>query len=99
MATPRKRTSGFSEKTVEETKVEEFLEEAAQEVFEAISQKEEPAPPIPVVIESIVPTEDPGPRFVEKAPEPAVPAVTPQPPQPVAPRRHPRNIPKFSRTK
>jgi hypothetical protein len=99
MATPRKRTSGFSEKPAEEIKVEEFLDEAAQEVFEAVSQKEEPASPIPVVIESITPTEDPGPRFVEKAPEPVAPVAAPQPLQPVAPRRHPRNIPKFSRTK
>jgi outer membrane biosynthesis protein TonB len=107
MATPRKRSSSFTkppEEVTEETQLSEFLDEVATEMFETISQKEEEALPEPepvekpFVEESIIPTEDPGPRFI---PEPTPPPVTkaPEPPKPVAPRRHPRNIPKFSRYK
>ena len=102
MATPRKRptSQGFSsaeeeQQPVETAPIEETPDSTSQKMFETFSRIVE-APP--QIIEEIVPTEDPGPRFVEPvAPTPA-PAVTPAP-QPVAPRRHPRNIPKFSRTK
>jgi hypothetical protein len=116
MATPRKRSSGFTkpaEEVTEEVKVEELLDEVATEMFETISQKEEevkeePAPQpkvsTPVIIESITPVEDAGPRFVEvepeKEPEQAVkatsaaPARTPRNVHP--PKRHPRNVPKFT---
>ena len=105
MATPRKRSSNSTkppEEVTEETPLSEFLDEVATEMFETISQKEEedlPEPgPIekPFVEESIIPTEDPGPRFI---PEPLPVVKSPEPPKPVAPRRHPRNIPKFSRYK
>ena len=100
MATPRKRptSQGFlseeeEQQPIETTPIEEALESTSQKMFETFSHIVETPPQI---IEEIVPTEDPGPRFVEPAAPspPAVPA-----PQPVAPRRHPRNIPKFSRTK
>ena len=111
MATPRKRSTGFSEKPKEEiseeTKVEELLDEVATEMFETISHKEEEKPqaPLPVVLPPIVATEDAGPRFVEQ--QPPAPAPQPKAPQPKAaapklqppPKRHPRNIPKFSRYK
>lgn len=108
MATPRKRptNSGFTakkvEQTAEENEIKELLDEVATEMFETISQKEEPAPePEPYVPMDIVPTDDVGPRFVEPDPQPTVveQETTPQPLQPVAPRRHPRNVPKFSRYK
>jgi hypothetical protein len=105
MATPRKRSTGFSEKPKEEiseeTQVEELLDEVATEVFETISHKEEEKPqdPLPVILPPIAATEDAGPRFVEQppapAPQPKAAAPKIQPP----PKRHPRNIPKFSRYK
>jgi outer membrane biosynthesis protein TonB len=107
MATPRKRSSGFSEKPKEEISEEEqlseFLDEVATEMFETISQMEEEQPEQPKVEQpfvapSIIPAEDPGPRFIPE-PEPLPVDKTPKPPKPVAPRRHPRNIPKFSRYK
>ena len=99
MATTRKRASGFSEKPSEETQAEELLDEVATEMFETISRKEaEPSEPVrPVVIESIEPMDDPGPRFVDVVPEPTPEPKAPPVPKAVAPRRHPRNIPKFSR--
>ena len=82
--------------------VEEFLDESAREMFETISQTEdEPEAPLPVVLPEITPTEDVGPRFTEEPPAPSPQVVTPpatpqlQPP----PKRHPRNVPKFSRFK
>ncbi len=112
MATPRKRSSGFTkpvEEVTEEVKVEELLEEVATEMFETISQKEgevkeEPAPkvrvPVPAPVEEIMPVDDAGPRFIEVAPEPEVtPEViaTPSAPlQPHPPKRHPRNVPRFT---
>lgn len=104
MATTRKRTSGFNtkvEETPEEKEVEALLEAAADEVL--FEDK-----PVSVVIESIVPTEDVGPRFVET---PAVeneveePQLAPKPVRTSAPvkahppKRHPRNIPKYTRYK
>jgi hypothetical protein len=100
MATPRKRSSGFTANSEsEETKVEELLEEVSTEMFETILHKEEEVPaPKPFVEESIIPTEDVGPRFIPE-PSPIPVAKAPEPPKPVAPKRHPRNIPKFSRYK
>lgn len=102
MAT-RRRSSDFTEQAKEETvSVEEFLDESAREMFETISRtEEEPEAPLPVVLPEITPTEDVGPRFVEEPPTPSPQVVTPpatpqlQPP----PKRHPRNVPKFSRFK
>jgi len=105
MAAPRKRPStGFTAKPIEEKAIDSeqaaidtFLEEAAAEVFEVTEPEPEPEP-APFVEEAIAPTEDPGPRFVEVAtPGPA--PVAAAPPEPRAPKRHPRNIPKFSRIK
>ncbi len=82
--------------------VEEFLDESATEMFETISRTEKEAEaPLPVILPEITPTEDVGPRFVEEpptsTPKVATPPATPhlQPP----PKRHPRNVPKFSRFK
>ena len=110
MAT-RRRSSGFTPPKDEETPtIEDFLDAAATEMFETISREEEEAEakveekveaPLPVILPEITPTEDVGPRFVEEPPTPQPQAVTPpatpqlQPP----PKRHPRNIPKFSRYK
>jgi hypothetical protein len=116
MATTRKRSSGFTkpaEEVTEEAQLSEFLDEVATEMFETISQKEEeakeePAPQpkvsTPVIIESILPVEDVGPRFVDVEPEEelkqATKATTPTPaPAPRnahPPKRHPRNVPKFT---
>jgi hypothetical protein len=110
MAT-RRRSSGFTEQAKEETvSVEEFLDSHAREMFETISQteeepeakvKEKTEAPLPVILPEITPTEDVGPRFVEEPSTPSPQVVTPpatsqiQPP----PKRHPRNVPKFSRFK
>ncbi len=113
MATPRKRSSGFTNQAnevTEEAQLEEFLDVAASEVFESISQKEEETPeekqaekPLvekPFVEETITPTEDPGPRFLKKGEEiPPAPRSRPAPELKPAPKRHPRNVPKFSRTR
>lgn len=100
MATTRKRTSGFSEKPPEEVKeqqeVEQMLEAIAQETFENLSKEEESVPEF--IPQEIVPTEDVGPRFVESTPDP-IPAPTPVPQLKAPPKRHPRNVPKFSRHK
>ena len=104
MATTRKRTSGFSTDTETE---EQVLVEATEtlKVTEVTHEiiMEEPVDEVksePFVEQTIVPTEDPGPRFLD-APEES--ALAPEPKeaptlQP-APKRHPRNIPKFSRTR
>lgn len=99
--TRRKSSSGFTTPKKEEEEinsVEEFLEESAQEVLTVVSQLEEKVEAqAPAVLPEIVPTEDVGPRFVEQPtvsePEPQV--VIAQKLQP-PPKRHPRNIPKFS---
>ena len=108
MATSRRKTSGFTspDATEEVASVEEFLDENAREMFETISQTEsvtetKPAEVAPFVEQEIIPTEDLGPRFVTEVPTPQPQVVTPpatpqlQPP----PKRHPRNVPKFSRFK
>lgn len=113
MATPRKRSSGFTkpaEEITEEAQLSEFLDVVATEMFETISHKEEeeeekvtespaPAPALPVV-ESIAPSEDLGPRFVEKpAEEVKVVPQTSTAPVIHPPKRHPRNVPRFSPTR
>lgn len=102
MATTRKRTSGFSEKpkedeSTEQEEIEQMLDVLAQETFEEISQKEEIAPVF--VPQEIIPTDDAGPRFLDLE-VPATPeAARPEPQLKTPPKRHPRNIPKFSRFK
>lgn len=110
MATTRKRStsSGFSAPKSEEVKAEEaaiaeFLEESAREMFETISRSEEPVvEEKPFVAESITPTPDPGPRFLDKEPQPVATPVSPPQKEPgitLKPkpqRRHPRNVPRFS---
>ena len=112
MATPRKRspsgqTSGFGIESIEETSnvsekderenLEEFQEVAANDVFEMIEVAGEKAETVAFFEESIIPTEDPGLRFVETSEPPAA-ATLPVAPLKAPPRRHPRNTPKFSRT-
>lgn len=113
MPTPRKRnTSGFSQpekSEIDEAKeVEKFLDAAAAEMFETISREEEEAAveeevkvaAKPFVPQEIVPTEDPGPistpdEQITSTPVPKVEPVVLKAP----PKRHPRNVPKFSRHK
>jgi hypothetical protein len=101
MATTRKRTSGFSTNT--ETEEQFFIEatetlEVTEETHEIIM--EEPVAEVksePFVEQTIVPTEDLGPRFLETPPAPA-PEPKKAPTLQPAPKRHPRNVPKFSRS-
>ena len=108
MATTRKRSSGFTNESgsvSEEKQLEEFLDAAAVEMFETLSREEEASTEEtqvvkPFVEEIIVPTEDLGPRFLEKEAEPApAPKPTPAPELKPRPKRHPRNVPRFSRTR
>jgi hypothetical protein len=106
MATPRKRRSNSPVKVSEivEDFSQNFVEEEETEFFEMLKEAEKAVDvPEPVFRElSIAPTEDLGPRFVPSAqlptPQPATPPKSAEVPQPV-PKRHPRNIPKFSRHK
>lgn len=67
-----------------------MVEETVEETFEEVAPT-----PAPFVEETILPAEDPGPRFVVvEVPQPPLEAP---PAAPKAPKRHPRNIPKFSR--
>jgi hypothetical protein len=101
MATPKKRSStGFTtnppEEATEEKEVEEFLDAMAVETFAEIENQEEvKEEPKVEAIREIVPTEDPGPRFVEQPVTAAEPPAKPVKPE--QPRRHPRNIPRFTR--
>jgi len=102
MATTRKRTSGFSTDTETE---EQVLVEATEtlEVTEEVQEiiMEEPVAEVksePFVEQTIVPTEDSGPRFLEVPPA-AAPEPKKTPELKPAPKRHPRNVPKFSRSR
>lgn len=102
MATTRKRTSGFSEKPKEEEitekeEVEQMLDEIAQETFENLSKEEEAAPVF--IPQEVVPTDDVGSRFLDRLPEVKAEAPAPTLQLKAPPKRHPRNIPKFSRHK
>ena len=73
MVAPRKKTSGFSEKppekTQEEVEIDAFIDAVTDGIFQNLEKEEEVAPaPTPVVIESIIPTEDSGPRFAVEIP-------------------------------
>ena len=108
-------SSGFAEKEAEATTeiaaVEELLEETAAETFETISRVEEEvkaeepkvvAPPpkkVTFIPEEIIPTEDAGPRFVEAASQPAPQPKVEAPVLKAPPKRHPRNVPRFSARK
>lgn len=104
MASTRRRSSGFNSDSPEsnesqETPNLEELFESVKEVIEAEDEAESPVllpPPVPFVEETIVPTEDFGPRFVEEPPVEKPKEVKPLELKP-APRRQPRNVPKFSR--
>lgn len=108
MATSRRKTPGFTtlKKEEEIVSVEHLLEESAKELLEAVSQIESeveahPKAKEPFIEQEITPTEDHGPRFVEKdvTSTPALKSqpAAPTPPLQPRPKRHPRNIPKFSR--
>lgn len=82
---------------------EEEAEEEEVKV-EAVVEQVTPTPPpkpMSVILPEITPTDYVGPRFVEEtvapAPKPQAPAPAPQLQPP--PKRHPRNVPKFSRHK
>lgn len=103
MAAPRRKTSGFSSEPLEkpkETLVEITSEEVIceEEKVEEILSEEQLVP----VLETITPTEDVGPRFVEKKKEEVVEVLAAPAPVSVVthpPKRNPRNIPRFSRIK
>lgn len=105
MATPRKRPSiGFSQSSSEELpevaiheEVSTVVEtvEATVEVTIEETPEEVVAAPAPFIEETIIPTEDPGPRFMVV--EDSQPPLETPPAVIKAPKRHPRNIPKFSR--
>jgi hypothetical protein len=114
MATPRKRSSGFTkpaEEVTEKEQIEGFLDAVATETFETISRVEEEveveepkvvAPPpkkVTFIPEEIIPTEDAGPRFVEAAPQPVPQPKVEAPVLKAPPKRHPRNVPRFSARK
>ena len=109
MATPRKRLplpERLTEEVSEKVQIEEFLDVVSTEMFETISQKEvspepepEPEPEKPFVEESILPTPDEGPRFVEAPLETVVSETPVATPAPKPTRRAQRNVPRFSRTK
>jgi hypothetical protein len=107
MAAPRKRSSHYTkppEEVADTAQLEEFLDVAATEMFETISYKEEEVeektePVAPFVVQEIVPTDNVV-RFVEPAVESApTQQEKPQIIEKKAPKRHPRNVPKFSRLK
>jgi hypothetical protein len=88
---------------------EEIIPEVAPEVvpevtLEVVQEEEvvvpEPQPPAkPFVIQEIVPTPDPGPRFLETIEKPPVAPAPQEPGQSLekVQKRHQRNTPKFSR--
>lgn len=96
MATTRKRSTsgGFAPKE-EATLIEEFLEEATEDIFESIEKEER----MPVVLDTIEPVEPVAPRFSVVEPKKETPIVKQQPKLNPPPKRHPRNIPKFSNYK
>ena len=104
MASTRRRTSGFNSTPEEETEnletqsLEELLE-PVREVIEAEDKAESPViAPRPFVEEAITTTEDAGPRFLREEVAPTPPPAKVKPPElKPAPKRQPRNVPKFSR--
>jgi hypothetical protein len=95
MVTPRKKTTGFSSNT--EDTFEEELE--TNPTIEA-PVEETPPEPEPYVEQFLSPSEDSGPRFIEKAEEPVVEMTAPVVVVSLTPeKRHPRNVPRFSRIK
>ena len=98
MASSRRRSSGFTEKPAEEEIVETTIESVVE-----VEKEPEPAP---FVEESIIPTALPE---VQPAKETEPTVKTSSQPVPEVkkpgqqlsppPKRHPRNIPKFSRHK
>lgn len=96
MATTRKRSTsgGFAPKE-EVTLIEEFLEEATEELIESIEKEER----MPVVLDTIEPAEPVAPRLPAVEPKKEVPVARQQPILNPPPKRHPRNIPKFSNYK
>jgi hypothetical protein len=102
MTTPRKRpSSGFSAPEKDSEKVLNISPEVSVPPEEVLAEPvvEDQAKETPVVnkvVREIEPSEDLGPRFVVTSPPPE------DLPPPVeiskGPQRHPRNIPKFSRS-
>ena len=101
MATSRKRSSGFEkssdEKVLENPANFEEMLESVKEIIEAEDEAEPPViAPTPFVEETIVPTADLGPRFLEE-PAPVKPGPKKLPELKPPPKRQPRNVPRFSR--
>lgn len=96
------------EELLEETTAELFEtisqieEEVKVEKPKAEEPKAEVIPPRPAVKfipEEIIPTEDAGPRFVDTTPPPAAKPKAEAPALKAPPKRHPRNVPRFSARK
>jgi hypothetical protein len=95
MTTTRKRSSGFN--TTPESETLELSEEI-KEVLQGEPTEVLAPEPAPFVEETIVPMEDFASRFTE---EPEAPPPQPKKAPELQPglKRHPRNVPKFSRTR
>lgn len=99
MANTRKKPSGFDSQVEESLSFEEQMEASSEEPEkEILEEKTKVVTPVVFVEESIMPTQDLGPRFTEEVPEERV-QTKKAPELKPAPKRHPRNVPKFSRTR
>ena len=96
MASPRRRSSYPSQETLEEV-IDETSNISEKEVIEEVAP--EPKLPAVLVLPDLVPTEAPPPVPLKEAEKTSITAPAKQ--EPVLqlkepPKRHPRNIPKFS---
>jgi len=98
MATTRRRSTGFDSASEKEEIDLAYLEDFSEPTSEIHEEPKEVVNPIAFVEEVIAPLADLGPRFVEEVVEPlAEPKKTAE--VKTTPKRHPRNIPRFSRTR
>lgn len=97
MATLRKRpSSGFSSESIEELPTPPDPEPEQESTSLTVDQEVVQDEHVEIFREVVItPTEDPGPRFVELKETPKE-EVKAQPILLNKPKRHPRNIPKFS---
>jgi hypothetical protein len=97
MASARRRTS-YSSSTQSEEVIDELSNISEKEV-EVANEIQNPEPLVETLLPEITPTEAPPPYVEKVVVEPTIerPVLTQTNPQEAkAPKRHPRNIPKFS---
>ena len=98
MASPRRRTS-YSSSTPSDEVIDELSNISEKEVEVVEEETPDPEPLVEVLLPEITPTEAPPPYeekvIIEPIVEHHVPAQN-NPQELKAPKRHPRNIPKFS---